>query len=44
MASGEMGERGVSELRSWKRDCLEGERERERRSSCRCEKWAPSSR
>jgi hypothetical protein len=35
IASGEMGERGVSELRSWKRDCLEGERERERRSSWR---------
>jgi hypothetical protein len=35
IASGEMGERGESELRSWKRDCLDGERERERRSSCR---------
>lgn len=44
IASGEMGERGVSELRSWKRDCLEGERERERRSSWRWEKWVLSSR
>jgi hypothetical protein len=33
MASGDMGERGESELRSWKRDCLDGERESERRSS-----------
>lgn len=44
MARGEMGERGVSELRSWKRDCLEGERDRERRSSWRWEKWVLSSR
>jgi hypothetical protein len=44
MARGEMGERGESELRSWKRDCLDGERERERRSSWRWEKWVLSSR
>ena len=44
MASGEMGERGGSELRSGKRDCLEGERERERRSSWRWEKWVLSRR
>lgn len=43
-ASGEMGERGESELRIWKREGLEGERERERRSCCRCEKWVPSRR
>lgn len=44
MARGEMGERGVSELRSWKRDCFDGERERERRSSWRWEKWVLSRR
>jgi hypothetical protein len=31
-AKGESGERGESELRSWKRDGFEGERESERRS------------
>jgi hypothetical protein len=35
---GESGERGVSVLRSWKREGLEGERESERRSCCRWEK------
>jgi plasmid stability protein len=29
------GESGESEVRSWKREGLEGERERERRRSCR---------
>lgn len=43
-ASGEMGERGESDLCSWKREGLEGERERERRSCCRCAKWVPSRR
>jgi hypothetical protein len=33
--SGDSGERGVSVLRSWKREGLEGERESERRSCCR---------
>lgn len=43
--NGERGERGESELRSWKRDCcFDGERESERRICCRCEKWVPSSR
>lgn len=45
-ASGDRGERGVSVLRSWKREGLdlEGERERERRSCCRCEKCVLSRR
>jgi hypothetical protein len=43
VASGEIGEPGASGLpmRRWKREGLEGDRERERRSCCsEEEKWA----
>lgn len=43
-ARGEMGERGESDLCSWKREGFEGERERERRSCCRWAKCWPSRR
>ena len=43
-ASGEMGERGESAWRMVKREGLEGERDRERRSCCIDEKWVPSRR
>ena len=43
-ASGEMGERGESDLCNWNREGLEGERERDRRSCWRCAKWVPSRR
>jgi hypothetical protein len=41
---GDRGERGVSEARNEKRDCFDGERESERRMSCREEKCEASSR
>lgn len=43
-ASGEIGERGESDLCSWKREGFEGDRDRERRSCCRWAKWVPSRR
>lgn len=45
-ASGESGELGESVfvVRRWKREGFEGERDRERRSCWREEKWAPSMR